>query len=101
MTTKNPRINLPSLKKVITSVPEVGSTMMKILLDEQIPVASSCAGDGVCGKCQVQVLQGMENLTPPTEAELFLKEKNQWPADIRLSCQCQVLGEITVTTKYW
>lgn len=74
---------------------------MTALLDAGLPVASSCSGDGVCGKCKVQIIEGNENLSAPHETELFLKEKNSIPKENRISCQVQVLGPIKVDTSYW
>ncbi len=43
---------------------------------------------GVCGACIVQVLEGMENLNPPTEAE----DDFEIEADHRMMCQCTISG---------
>lgn len=74
---------------------------MEELLAGGLPVASSCHGDGVCGKCRVTVLEGEQNLTPPTDLEEGLKERFHLKKTERISCQCQVLGDIKVTTTYW
>ncbi len=79
----------------------LGENLMQALLKRGMPVASSCHGDGVCGKCRMEVLAGGENLSPPTERELFLKERFHIPANIRISCQTQVYGDATLTTTYW
>ncbi len=76
-------------------------TLMKILLDHQIPVASSCNGDGVCGKCRIEVINGNHNLNPENEIEIFLKEKNQCKKNERISCQIKVCGDIEIDTGYW
>ncbi len=80
---------------------EKDANLMSSLLQAQIPVASSCNGDGVCGKCRVQVLQGKENLSKPNDTEMFLKEKYQLKDDHRISCQVQVQGDIEIDTGYW
>jgi 2Fe-2S ferredoxin len=87
--------NRPALKA------EVAKTLMQNLLDAKIPVASSCQGDGVCAKCKVLVNEGAQNLSHPTEAEQFLMQKNKIPEPWRLSCQCYVLGDVTLDTGYW
>lgn len=74
---------------------------MRTLLDAEIPVASSCNGDGICAKCRVEVLEGAENLSPLTQQESFLKEKFELGSNIRVSCQCQVFGDVRITTGYW
>lgn len=74
---------------------------MKSLLDAGLPVASSCDGEGVCAKCKIIVVAGNEYLSPENETESFLKETNSIPSGIRISCQVQVFGDITVDASYW
>lgn len=78
-----------------------GENLMKALLAADVPVASSCHGDGVCAKCRLQISEGLGNLSAPTEAEIFLKEKFTLAKDIRISCQTQVLGDIEIDASYW
>ncbi|MDG0817154.1 (2Fe-2S)-binding protein [Bdellovibrio sp. PAP01] len=74
---------------------------MQALLDAGLPVASSCSGDGVCAKCKIQVIEGMRNISPENATESFLRESKGLPGDQRISCQVQVLGDITIDTTYW
>lgn len=74
---------------------------MTALLDAGLPVASSCDGDGVCAKCKIMIVEGKENLTPENETERFLRETNNVPNDVRISCQTRILGDITVDATYW
>lgn len=76
-------------------------TLMQNLLDQSLPVASSCNGDGICGKCRIQVLSGMENLSAETELEKILREKYHLDKNERISCQTYVLGDIRIDTRYW
>lgn len=74
---------------------------MQTLLDDGLPVASSCSGEGVCSKCKIQILEGQENLSPPNETEKFLKQTNSIPDNERISCQTLILGDVKVDTNYW
>lgn len=74
---------------------------MKSLLDAGIPVASSCAGDGICGKCKIHIEVGIENLSIENEQEKFLKQKFKLAATTRIACQVQVFGNISIDTSYW
>ncbi len=61
---------------------------------EELGVLFPCGGMGVCGGCLVEILEGAENLTEPTDAEkdMFL-ESNQ-----RLACQCKIMrGTVKIT----
>lgn len=74
---------------------------MKSLLEAGLPVASSCDGDGVCAKCRIIIVAGAENLSAENEVEIFLKESNNIASQFRISCQTQILGDITVDATYW
>lgn len=78
-----------------------GSNLMKEVLASGHPVASSCGGDGVCGKCRLQVISGMDSLSKPTELERHLQEKYGLKKNERISCQTQVLGEVVIDASYW
>jgi ferredoxin len=55
---------------------------------EEAGVPFACT-EGVCGTCVIEVEEGMENLTPFTEAEEdFLGEMDEE----RLACQCKIKG---------
>ena len=57
----------------------------------------NCGGYGQCGTCIVQIVEGMENLSPRTEVEnRKLKKK---PENYRLACQTLVNGPVIVATK--
>lgn len=53
--------------------------------ERKLRVPSSCGRGGICHECVVEVRQGMEALSPRTEAETFL------PATFRLACQAEVM----------
>lgn len=78
-----------------------GSNLMTALLEAGVPVASSCNGDGVCAKCKIKIIEGLENLSPENETEKFLKNKESFDKSVRISCQTKVLGNITIDTNYW
>ncbi len=61
-------------------------------LDRQL----NCRGNGLCGTCVMEIVEGADHLTPPTRRERF-KLKGQ-PANRRLSCQCQVLDDVVCIT---
>lgn len=78
-----------------------GEELMDGLLRNEVPVASSCHGDGICAKCRVTVTAGAENLSTPNDTELFLKEKFKLTGHQRISCQTVVYGPVEVDTTYW
>lgn len=90
---------MPQKNQQVSVAPQ--ATLMEGLKQAGLPVASSCRGEGVCTKCRVQIIAGAENLSPPTDLELLAYETELLPAVWRLSCQCRVLGDVTVKTSYW
>lgn len=81
-----------------------GHSNEEVDLPEDAPIAEACeeAGvpfactEGVCGTCVIEVVEGKENLTPPTpEEEDFLGEGT---LDERLACQCKIrCGKVKIT----
>ncbi len=58
---------------------------------------TNCGGYGQCATCVVEIVEGMENLTPKTAfEERKLKRK---PENYRLACQALVNGPVSVKTK--
>jgi len=78
-----------------------GANLMNVLLDNGIPVASSCHGQGVCTKCRVKIIAGIEHLSPEGEFEKSVRTRLRIPADMRISCQTTVHGDILIDTAYW
>ena len=68
-------------------------TILDVARRAGAPIGNSCGGIGICNRCRVRIVEGSENLTPPTRFE-------RDPVD-RLACQTVVLGDCTVTTSYW
>jgi ferredoxin len=62
---------------------------------EEAGVPFACT-EGVCGTCVVEVVEGHENLSTPTQEEKdFLGEDTQ---NERLACQCTIRkGQVTLT----
>lgn len=91
-----PKIKIP--QKNLTIHVEDGANLMSSLLLNQLPVASSCDGEGVCSMCKVKVTG---TLSPAEQNELDTLARNKCEGDERLSCQISVTSDVTVTTKYW
>ena len=68
-------------------------------LDNESPIAEACersglpfaCTEGMCGTCIVEVLEGNENLSEPTQPEIdFLGEDGTKKE--RMACQCKIKG---------
>lgn len=80
---------------------EVHDNLMATLRKNQVPVASSCQGDGICGKCRIQVISGSQNLSSPNEREKILAERENLKGYERISCQTEVIGDVMIDAPYW
>ena len=92
------KLNIPQLNRVIDLDPK--KSVMANLLDHHIPVASSCGGDGICGKCRMKVLATAQ-LPPPSELERNTLAKNKAEPGERLSCQLHIDQSAMLETTYW
>jgi ferredoxin len=58
---------------------------------------TNCGGYGQCGTCIVEIVEGLENLSPRTDFEQ--KKLRNKPDNYRLACQTLVNGPVSVNTK--
>jgi 2Fe-2S ferredoxin len=94
-----PRITFVKNKAPL-QVPE-GSNLMEKLLASQIPVASSCKGNGICGKCRIKIIDGADKLETPSDLEINTMQRNNVETGSRLSCQLSVTHDLKIDTDYW
>lgn len=57
----------------------------------------NCGGYGQCGTCVVEVVEGLEHLSPKTDVEIRKLKKK--PSSYRLACQTLVNGSVSINTK--
>jgi ferredoxin, 2Fe-2S len=57
-----------------------------------VRVSQVCGGDGACGTCRIEVVEGWDNLTAPTPEETYKELEPPY----RLSCQAKLLGDVIV-----
>jgi ferredoxin len=67
------------------------------LISQNIPIASSCKGKGVCKWCKVVIINGEKNLNPKNS----LEEKASLEPNERLLCQIKSDGDLKIDTSYW
>jgi len=97
--TMMPKVSIP--QKQMTIDVEPGANLMNALLDAGFPVASSCHGDGICSMCRIKIEGAEGSVNSPVEFELNTLKRNKCAPNERLSCQIEVLKDISVETKYW
>lgn len=73
-----------------------GMTLLDISRNWGVPHMSVCGGRARCSTCRTLVVDGIEHCTPATEAERNLLAKLNADPDIRLACQCRIVGDVQV-----
>ncbi len=76
-------------------------TLLDVARRASAPLGASCGGVGICARCKVRVVEGAENLSPPTSIESRIGAQRGFAADERMACQAVVKGNCAVTTTYW
>jgi uncharacterized 2Fe-2S/4Fe-4S cluster protein (DUF4445 family) len=78
-----------------------GTTVLEAARQAGLPMASACGAHGLCGRCGVRILGGEQVLSPETEGETRVKQRNRVDPKLRLACRASVSGRIEVTAGYW
>lgn len=72
-----------------------GECVLFALLDAGVNVLHACGGNGYCGTCNVEIVEGLAHLAPPSEAERTVLSKIKRQGEgVRLACQCAPTGDI-------
>ena len=78
----------PDRKEVVV---DAGTTVLSAALSAQIPLASSCGGEGVCGKCLVSVKAGKVEVCGRAKGPV----RGGAPGTV-LACQALVMSDLNV-----
>ena len=84
----------------------VGTPVLDAARSLGVYIESVCGGRGLCGRCQVEVAEGVfakhgitsraASLSPSSATEQHYAESRSLPADRRLSCAAQILGDVVI-----
>ena len=77
--------------KEISVNARIGDTIMDIARHAGVAIDAPCAGNGTCGKCRVQVVEG----SALAERTRHITDED-WDKGWRLACETTVEGEVTV-----
>ncbi len=75
----------------ITVTAEEGENLLSVAAAAGVYIHAYCGGDGVCGKCKVQVDQG------EVFSDRTTLKKEDWDKGLRLACQATVKSDLKVT----
>ena len=70
----------------------VGKTLLSCAEEMKVSLSHVCGGDGACGTCRIEVVEGWSQLTPPTPDETYKELEEPY----RLSCQARLQGDVVV-----
>lgn len=73
--------------------------MLEVALRDDIPHVAACGGKGVCSTCRIEVLEGLDQLSPRSSSEQIIADKRQWPDHIRLACETRWHGQNLVRVR--
>ena len=90
-------IFLPDNKKILTKENE---TILEVAQQSNIPLTHVCKGNARCSTCRIQIVEGIENVSPRTELEEDIAVQMDFSSDIRLACQSKIIGDMTVRRPY-
>jgi ferredoxin len=77
------------------------SNLMDVIHQIGLGLGQSCDGIALCGFCRIQVLEGMDNLSPMESEEEKILASMHAGDDERLACCAAIQGPVTITTTYW
>ena len=71
-------------------------TILDATLTAKLNHTHACGGQGKCSTCRVSIMTGIENCSPRNEAEQEIAAKLNFPPEIRLACQTNTTGDISI-----
>ena len=71
-------------------------TILEVAQRSSIPLTHVCQGDARCSTCRIQIIEGIEHVSPRSGSESEIAGRMGFGQEIRLSCQTKVSGDVTV-----
>jgi len=75
-------------------------SVLSVGLRAGLDIDNTCGGNGTCGTCLVEVVEGAELLNERTEQELEMGEDRKFAANERLSCQIHACEGLVVRVSH-
>jgi ferredoxin len=91
-------VSMVSYEKLGKSVPSFfqSDTIYSLAEDEGFGLTGTCEGNGDCGLCAIEILEGVENVNPKNDIEKEILEKLDYKDGIRLCCQTNITGNVKI-----
>ena len=75
----------------VTIEANIGDNLLELARRANVAIDAPCSGNGSCGKCRVQLLEGQLETVPSRHIS-----DEEFSAGWRLSCNCKIAGDCTV-----
>ena len=92
-----PKVNFKDDDLIVEA--EIGANLKEAAQAEGASIPFGCE-QGVCGTCLVKIVEGEENVSDVSDQEKETLESMGAEPGERLACQCQIEGDITVTSAH-
>ncbi len=83
----------------LVSASQEDQTVLDVAVRNKIALNHTCGGNGTCGTCLVEVVEGLEQLEPRNEIELEMATDRGFSNSERLACQTSLANGLTVRIK--
>ncbi len=91
-----PTLNVQNLPGATSLEVSAGATLLTTLQAHGHDWMHACGAKGRCTTCRIEVVSGLEHLTPPTDAELRYRLAGRLQPHERLTCQARLpAGDVT------
>jgi len=92
-------LELKGRRKQAAVEAETGWSILDLALKHGVDWGVSCTR-GTCARCRCLVVDGMEHLSPPSEAEQLRLEPEELEQGFRLGCQAVVRRNGAISVMY-
>ncbi len=89
-----PKLIIRNLSNIAIEIPQKAKNVLHSIQEAAIDWMHACGGKGRCTTCRIKVIEGMQNISHPSAVELKYRNMGKLKADERLTCQCQIFGEV-------
>lgn len=88
------KLIIRNLPHIAIEIPQNAKSVLHAIQDASIDWMHACGGKGRCTTCRIKILEGMQNISHPSIAELKYRNRGRLKLNERLTCQCQIFGEV-------
>lgn len=87
--------DMAGARRIIEVPEEINLSLMEVLRASEYPIEATCGGMALCATCYVEVVEGIEQLDGPTDAELdMLDTLPSATPESRLACQIRITSKL-------